>query len=92
MMPGIEKSKKILFAPLNWGLGHATRDLPLIRYFMAKYFRQQGWCYSVSQQECNLVSDVKQAEKYSGFLKNYSNSSENIEKLYREEFRKKLFI
>lgn len=26
-------SKKILIAPLNWGLGHATRCIPLIRFF-----------------------------------------------------------
>jgi UDP:flavonoid glycosyltransferase YjiC (YdhE family) len=28
-------SKKILVAPLSWGLGHATRDLPIIRRFLA---------------------------------------------------------
>jgi UDP:flavonoid glycosyltransferase YjiC (YdhE family) len=27
--------KKILVSPLSWGLGHATRDLPLIRRFLA---------------------------------------------------------
>jgi uncharacterized protein (TIGR00661 family) len=27
--------KKILVAPLSWGLGHATRDLPIIRRFLA---------------------------------------------------------
>jgi len=26
--------KKILVAPLSWGLGHATRDLPIIRRFL----------------------------------------------------------
>jgi uncharacterized protein (TIGR00661 family) len=26
------QSKKILVAPLNWGLGHATRCMPIIRY------------------------------------------------------------
>ncbi len=29
------KFKKILFAPLDWGLGHATRCIPLIREFLA---------------------------------------------------------
>lgn len=27
-----QKNKKILVAPLDWGLGHATRCLPIIRY------------------------------------------------------------
>ena len=26
---------KILIAPLNWGLGHATRCIPLIRQYIA---------------------------------------------------------
>ena len=26
---------KILIAPLNWGLGHATRCIPLIRHYLA---------------------------------------------------------
>ena len=27
---------KILIAPLNWGLGHATRSIPIIRHYLAK--------------------------------------------------------
>lgn len=27
------KDQRILIAPLNWGLGHATRSLPLIQYY-----------------------------------------------------------
>lgn len=34
-----EAGKKVFFAPLNWGLGHATRMLPLIRRFLAGGFR-----------------------------------------------------
>lgn len=30
----LEKYHKILVAPLDWGLGHATRSIPLIRYFL----------------------------------------------------------
>ena len=29
-----QQSRKIFIAPLNWGLGHATRILPLIRKFL----------------------------------------------------------
>ena len=32
-------SKNVFFAPLNWGLGHATRNLPLIRKFIANNYR-----------------------------------------------------
>ena len=28
--------KTIFIAPLNWGLGHATRDLPLIKAFLSR--------------------------------------------------------
>ncbi len=31
--------KHILVAPLNWGLGHATRCIPLIRYLLGKKIR-----------------------------------------------------
>lgn len=31
-----EKKLRILLAPLDWGLGHATRCIPLIRYFLQK--------------------------------------------------------
>lgn len=27
----MERKKKVLIAPLNWGLGHATRCIPIIR-------------------------------------------------------------
>ncbi len=32
------KSKKILIAPLNWGLGHATRCIPIIRELIASNY------------------------------------------------------
>ncbi|MDP2089268.1 MAG: glycosyltransferase [Flavobacteriaceae bacterium] len=34
----IHPSKKILIAPLNWGLGHATRCIPIINAFL-----ERGW-------------------------------------------------
>ncbi|MFQ5335453.1 MAG: glycosyltransferase, partial [Flavobacteriales bacterium] len=36
MRPGVQKEKKkrILVSPLNWGLGHATRCIPLIRHLL----------------------------------------------------------
>jgi UDP:flavonoid glycosyltransferase YjiC (YdhE family) len=35
-VPDGEKKYRILLAPLDWGLGHATRCIPLIRYFQQK--------------------------------------------------------
>jgi uncharacterized protein (TIGR00661 family) len=32
------QKKRVFFAPLNWGLGHATRILPLIKYLLKKNF------------------------------------------------------
>ena len=34
-MPKQPKNKTILIAPLNWGLGHATRCMPIIEYLLA---------------------------------------------------------
>ena len=36
-MPG--GTKRILVSPISWGLGHATRDLPIIRDFLARGHR-----------------------------------------------------
>lgn len=32
----MENKKKILICPLNWGLGHATRDVPIIKELLEK--------------------------------------------------------
>lgn len=37
----------ILIAPLNWGLGHATRCIPLIRKFQKEGHRERA---SLAQQ------------------------------------------
>jgi spore coat polysaccharide biosynthesis predicted glycosyltransferase SpsG len=34
-----DKQKTVLFCPLDWGLGHIARDLPLIRAFHKKGYR-----------------------------------------------------
>ncbi len=35
----MKKDKYVLISPLNWGLGHATRITPVIRYFLDNGFR-----------------------------------------------------
>lgn len=34
----LKNNKHILIAPLNWGLGHATRSIPLINKYLAKNY------------------------------------------------------
>ena len=34
----MKKSKKILVCPLDWGLGHATRIVPIVNIFLEKNF------------------------------------------------------
>ncbi len=39
LKPFLPKQKTILFCPLNWGLGHASRSVPIIRVFQKMGFR-----------------------------------------------------
>jgi len=32
------KNKKIFFSPLHWGLGHATRSIPIIKHLLNQHF------------------------------------------------------
>ena len=54
--------KRILVSPLSWGLGHATRDLPIIRYLLERGHQvtiaATGRALSLLQQEvpqCEFV-------------------------------------
>jgi uncharacterized protein (TIGR00661 family) len=51
------RPKKIFIAPLNWGLGHATRDLPLIKAFLARgdkvYIAATGRSLKLLQKEAS---------------------------------------
>ncbi len=38
-MKNKNKQKTILIAPLNWGLGHATRDIPIIKHFLNNNYK-----------------------------------------------------
>lgn len=35
----MQQQKKILFSSLNWGLGHAVRDIPLIKQLLAENYK-----------------------------------------------------
>jgi len=38
-MESPEKKKSVLVCPLDWGIGHATRCVPVIKHFLAQGFR-----------------------------------------------------
>ena len=44
----MNSKKRILVAPLNWGLGHATRCIPIIKALMAEQFEPIIACDGVS--------------------------------------------
>jgi len=68
--PDFQK-KRVFIAPLNWGLGHATRLLPLIKLLLAKnfivYIGASGRSKEVLQQEvgeCIFVDFPEYPIKY----------------------------
>ena len=69
-VPNSQK-KKVFIAPLNWGLGHATRILPLIKYLQNKnylvYIGASGRSKEVLQKEldqCIYVNFPEYPIKY----------------------------
>lgn len=57
------KKKRILVAPLNWGLGHATRCIPLIHALIAKGFlpiiASDGAALTLLQKEFPALSSIE---------------------------------
>ena len=49
--------KSILIAPLDWGLGHATRCIPIIRYFLQKDWKVYIACPPASAHEALLKKE-----------------------------------
>lgn len=47
------KQKRLLFSPLEWGLGHATRSVALLRYFESK-----GWQISIACDQNGSVFTI----------------------------------
>ena len=56
-------NKRILVAPLNWGLGHATRCIPLINALQANGFTpviaSDGFALKLLQKEFPLLESVE---------------------------------
>jgi uncharacterized protein (TIGR00661 family) len=50
--------------------------------YLAKYFMENGWCYSASQIKFNLLDSEHKAQKYPGFPKGFSVTAKNLERLF----------
>ncbi len=53
--------------------------------YLSQYYQKKGWFYSKSQYYLDIVKDVEEAKKYSGFP-SMPDSASNAEKLYEELF------
>ena len=69
----MNSSKRVLVAPLNWGLGHATRCVPIIHEliqhglqpYLAKKMQKQGLVPYSKQEEFKL-SDLSRTMDFDG--------------------------
>ncbi len=74
----------ILVCPLNWGLGHATRDIPIIRSYL-----QQGYRVVVAS-EANIIQLLQQevpgieTDYFQGAHITYSSGNNQIWKLMQQ--------
>lgn len=70
-----KKNLTILFAPLDWGLGHVTRCIPLVQYFIANDFNV---LMAVNQSQKKIIQneniDVEFVE-LNGYNIKYSRNS-----------------
>ena len=53
--------------------------------YLSQYYMEKGWFYSKSQYSLDIVKDVQEAGKYSGFP-SMPDSASNAKKLYEELF------
>ncbi|EIJ37701.1 glycosyltransferase [Galbibacter orientalis] len=98
------KKKKILVAPLNWGLGHATRCIPILRALIAENFEpiiaSDGEAYKLLNKEfpdlqfVELPSyKIKYAEKAKNFkLKMLWDSPKILNAIKKEKKRTKELV
>lgn len=98
------KKKKILVAPLNWGLGHATRCIPILKALIAENFEpiiaSDGEAYKLLSKEfpdlqfVELPSyKIKYAEKAKNFkLKMLWDSPKILNAIKKEKKRTKELV
>nr|WP_299072570.1 glycosyltransferase [uncultured Allomuricauda sp.] len=100
----MQKSKRILIAPLNWGLGHATRCIPIINALLADghqpFIASDGVALTLLQKEFpNLPSfelpsyKITYAEKAKNFkIKMIWDSPKVLKAISKEKRTVKLLI
>ena len=78
-MSNTQNTKTVLFAPLNWGLGHASRIIPIIKKYQKENWNiilaSDGLAYSFLQREFPSIpiinignKELKYSKKASFFL------------------------
>ncbi|MCF8713911.1 glycosyltransferase [Joostella atrarenae] len=98
------KKKRILVAPLNWGLGHATRCIPIIRALLLEGFEpiiaSDGEAYNLLKKEFPTLEfiempsyKIKYAEKGKHFkLKMLWDSPKILKAIKKEKKRTKELV
>lgn len=80
-IPKIEGTQRILVAPLNWGLGHATRCIPIINNLLSQghqvIIAADGYPLQLLQQEFPLLQYIE----FISFSVRYSTGRFQIGKL-----------
>ncbi len=66
------KNNTILFAPLNWGLGHATRNVPLINSYIKKGYKVIIAAHGAPLEFLKLEFPNLQLIKLTGFKTRYA--------------------
>ncbi|SHE84080.1 conserved hypothetical protein [Flavobacterium fontis] len=73
----VETRKNILVAPLNWGLGHATRCIPIIRQLLAEGFQpiiaSDGAALALLQREFPALVHLELPSYHIAYAKNPKN-------------------
>ncbi|MGB8216764.1 MAG: glycosyltransferase [Candidatus Methanoperedens sp.] len=53
--------------------------------YLSQYYEEQGWFYSKSQYELEILKDIEKAKEYSGFP-TLPKTEDNVKRLYNEVF------
>ena len=77
MIPVSSSEKTILIAPLNWGLGHASRSIPLIQHLLKQnkevHIASDGDALQLLKREIDLPASF--FHKLPGYNINYNSSN-----------------
>lgn len=80
----VNSCETILICPLNWGLGHATRDIPIIKRFIEKGFRVIVATEAPIIQLLHKEIPTIETEYFPGPKISYSSGNKQIWKLFKQ--------